>query len=160
MAIKDFELYHGAVLARLLRKDISTSLKLVETNKDSSSTYIINDNIALYIIYRSPIKTDKHLRWSFSFNENQLSEINKYSNFKLIFALACINKEFKGYYSEICMLEESEIRELIDLDYIVEQRINVYMEKGKSFRVDGTLSKKSKVHTISRNRINNFEIPK
>ncbi len=159
MAIKDFELYHGAVLTRILRKDIKTSLKLVETNKDSSSTYIINDEIALYITYRSPIKTDKHLRWSFSFSENQLKEINKYSNYKLMFALACINKEYEGYNSEICILSEEEILKLIDLNAINDQRINVYLEKGKSFRVDGTLNPRTKKLTVSKNRINNLELP-
>lgn len=159
MSIRNFEYYHGAVLTRILRKDVQTSLKLVETNKDSYSTYIINDEIALYITYRSPQKTQKHLRWNFSFTGNQLEEINKYSDMELVFALVCNNRKHKGFEPEICFLYKDEILELIDLKAITTQSINVYLEKGKSFRVDGTLSPISKELTVSKNRIDNFEIP-
>ncbi|MCK4260833.1 MAG: hypothetical protein KAX49_17785 [Halanaerobiales bacterium] len=159
MAIREFEFYHGAVLAKILRKDVPYSLKLVETNKESWSTYIINDDIVLYMRYRSPHKTNKHLRWDFSFNSTQIEEIRKYFDYDLRFALVCINKKYKGYNSEVCILNKEQIMNLIDLDATTDQRINVYLEKRKSFRVDGTMSEKYKELIINKSCIDNLKIP-
>ena len=41
MAVRDFELYHGAVLTKILKKNVATSLKLVETMEDACVNDII-----------------------------------------------------------------------------------------------------------------------
>ncbi|EPS49557.1 hypothetical protein CFSAN002368_17135 [Clostridium botulinum A1 str. CFSAN002368] len=52
MAIKEFEFYHGAVLTRILRKDIPLTLTLIETNTlESWSAYKISDNAKDAILY-------------------------------------------------------------------------------------------------------------
>ena len=51
MPIKDYEYYHGAVLTKILRKDIPTSLKLVETNVKGIVVYIQNKRCS-YVIYQ------------------------------------------------------------------------------------------------------------
>lgn len=161
MSIKEFEYYHGAVLTKILRKDIPTSLKLVETNKDSWCIYIINDAVALYMRYRSPRKTNNHLCWSFSFDQNQLAEISNYldKNLDLKFTLICINGDYEEYKPEICLIYKEQFLSLVDINSITDQRINVYLENGKSFRVDGTKSQKSKELIISRSEIDKIEIP-
>lgn len=161
MAIKEFEYYHGAVLTKILRKDIPTSLKLVETNKDSWCTYIINDAVALYLRYRSPRKTNNHLCWSFSFDQKQLKEIRKYlgKNFDLKFSLICTKGVYEEYNSEICLIDREQFLSIADINSITDQRINVYLKNGESFRVDGTKSRKSKELIISRSEIDKIEIP-
>lgn len=161
MAIKDFEYYHGAVLTKILRKDVPTSIKLVETNKDSWCIYTINDAVALYLRYRSPRKTNNHLCWSFSFDQKQLKEIRDYlkKNLDLKFALICINGDYKEYKPEICLIYKEQFLLIVDVNSITNQRINVYLENGKSFRVDGTKSKKQKEVIISRSEIDKIEIP-
>ena len=89
-----------------------------------------------------------------------MAEITKYNDYDLIFALVCVNHKYKGFKSEICLLYEDEIKQLVDINSVTEQRINVYLEKGKSFRVDGSISKFYQHLTISKNRIDSFEIPK
>lgn len=160
MAIKEFELYHGAVLAKILRKDIPTSLKLVETNRDSS-TYVINDNIALYMTYRSLHKSsnEKISKWFFDFSLQKCREIKEFLHYDLYFTLICINSKYEPNYSEVCLINKESIKKLIDLDAITVQKISVFLENGKSFRVHGTMSKKSKELTVSRNQIDNIEIP-
>lgn len=162
MSIKHYQFYHGAVLAKILRLDIPTSLKLVETSEESWNTYIINDNIALYMKYSKARKTNKHERFKFVFDSKHLDEIRHYiSNEKINIKLAliCISSEESMKKSEICLIEQEQLIKIIDLNSITDQTINVYVETNKSFRVDGTKSKKNKELTISRNAIDKINIP-
>lgn len=161
MSIKDFHFYHGAVLTKILRLDIPTSLKLVETSEKSWCIYTINDSVALYMKHSTGIETKKHIRYVFNFEKNHLQEIKEYINagINIKLALICINNRSNGDKSEICLIEEEQLNSLIDLDSITKQTINAYLEKGKSFRVDGTRSQNSKEVVISRSAIDNIQIP-
>ncbi|WP_172607475.1 hypothetical protein [Clostridium fallax] len=143
-----------------MRKDIPTSLKLVETNKDSWCVYIINDDVALYIRYRSPRKANNHLSWNFSFDKKQLTEIREYldKSLDLKITLICINGEYKEYKSEICLLNKEQFLSIIDIHSITNQRINVYLENRKSFRVCGTKSKNSEKIIVNRCEIDKIKI--
>lgn len=161
MSIKNFQFYHGAVLTKILRLDVPTSLKLVETSETSWCTYTINDSIALYMMYRNGVKTQKHIRYTFNFDKKHMMEIKEYiENGKSIkLALICINEKLDKMNSEICMIDQEQLESLINIDSITNQSINVYLENGKSFRVDGTKTKSKREFTISRNAIDNIEIP-
>ncbi|WP_252246920.1 hypothetical protein [Clostridium sp. ZBS4] len=161
MSIKDFHFYHGAVLTKILRLDIPTSLKLVETSEISWCTYTINDSVALYMKHSKGRETKKHIRYVFNFDKKHLKEIKDYidNGISIKLALICINNESKEANSEICLIDQEQLDLLIDLDSITSQTINVYLQKGKSFRVDGTRTKSTKEITVSRNAIDNIEIP-
>lgn len=160
MPVKDFEFNHGAVLTKILRKDIPASLKLVETNiKESWSAYKINDSVILNIKYSSPIKTQKHIRWTFLFNKKHLEDIKKYENDDLRLALVCLGNDEMECKPEICLLYKDQITRLIDFNSITEQRINVYAEKNRELKVDGTLSMQSKHISVKRSEIENMQIP-
>ena len=160
MPIKDYEYYHGAVLTKILRKDIPTSLKLVETNvKESWCTYKINDAVTLYIKYSSQIKAQKNIRWTFLFTQRHLSELKRYVNDDLRFALVCLGDEAKDCKPEICLLYKEQVMGLIDFNSITEQRINVYAEKNCELKVDGTMSPKSKQISVKRSEIDSMIIP-
>lgn len=160
MGIKDFHFYHGAVLTKILRLDMPTSLKLVETSENSWCTYTINDSVALYMKYSKGRECKKHIRYVFSFEPKHLGEIKGYidKGIQIKLALICINKNEKSS-SEICLIDEDKVLNLIDLDSITNQIINVYLEKGKSFRVDGTRTESKKEFIINRNAIDNIDIP-
>lgn len=52
MAIKEFELFHGAVLAKLLRSNEPITLCLIErSERDPWASYRINDACSIYIKY-------------------------------------------------------------------------------------------------------------
>lgn len=159
MAVKEFEFFHGAVLAKILRKDIPTSLKLVETSRDSS-TYVINDDIALYMTYRSAHQSSNETSysWYFDFNQSKCKEIKKFMEYNIYFALICHNVKYEPHFTEICLINKEDLIRLIDLDAIKTQRISVYLESGKSFRAHGTMSKKSRELIVNKNSIDNLEI--
>lgn len=163
MAIKNFEFYHGAVLAKILRKDMATSLKLVETNtKEHWSTYIINDEIALYISYRTgkPNKNKTRLTWYFNLNKNHLKELEDFIHKDLKFALICLSDNDEICKSEICLLEKEDILELIDINSEFVQTITISLEKNqRKFRVHGTLSEIKGEKKINKCLIDNVEIP-
>lgn len=51
-AVRQFELFHGAVLTALLRRDHPIALSMVETMpSDSWSTYRINDAVNLVVTH-------------------------------------------------------------------------------------------------------------
>lgn len=161
MSIKEFHFYHGAVLTKILRLDIPTSLKLVETSEKSWCTYTINDSVALYMKHSTGIETKKHIRYVFNFDRKHLEEIKNYINegISIKLALICINNKSNNDKSEICLVEEEQLNSLIDLDSITKQTISAYLEKGKRFRFDGTKIQSSKEVIISRSAIDNIQIP-
>lgn len=160
MPIKDYEFNHGAVLTKILRKDIPTSLKLVEVNlKESWCKYRINDAVSIYIKTASPVKAQKHFRWTFLFTRKHLEDLKKYESEDLRFALVCLDDKEKGCNAEICLLYKEQIMELINLNAITEQRINVYAEKNCELKVDGTMSVKSKQISVKRTELESMQIP-
>lgn len=68
--IKEFELYHGAVLSKLAHgRDRDVTIQPYPT--PSRSSYVINGNIGLYIKHSSNRMTP----WSFSFADSHQEEI-------------------------------------------------------------------------------------
>jgi len=70
--IKEFEFYHGAVLAKIAQTDKKISIN--SYSKNNSYTYVINDKIGLYIKHCSNRMTP----WSFSFaraHQDQIKEM-------------------------------------------------------------------------------------
>lgn len=66
MALREFEFYHGAVITKILRKDMPVTLTLIETDTDKSwSAYKIADNAVDKVIYMkycaSPRETSKRI---------------------------------------------------------------------------------------------------
>lgn len=158
MAIKDFELYHGAVLTKILRKDMPLTLTLIETNTSESwSAYKITDNNKDAILYMKycavPYNTKKHTRWQYIFNREHLKELKRYEQNDIYLALIGVQKSIKNKPMEICLLRKEEILKAINLDSELQQSITVICEKNKSLRVRGTNVKDHKPDIIERLRI-------
>lgn len=157
MGIKKFELYHGAVLTRILRKDRPLTLTLIETNTaESWSTYKIADNnkdAILYMKYSSaPSVTSKHTRWQYSFKKEHLKELKKYEEKNIYIALIGVQRNIDDKPMEICLLNKEEMLEAIDLDSKTTQSFTVFCEAKKKLRVRGTRTNHNEIK-IDRSRI-------
>ena len=70
VGIQIFELFHGAVLAKIMRSygDRPVVLRLVEVNpKEYWSVYTLNDEVHLVVKYRTRANKLSKGRWSWNF---------------------------------------------------------------------------------------------
>jgi hypothetical protein len=163
MAIKEFELMHGGVITRLLRKDIPLQITLVEkSSNDSKAVYKIlsqnNNELTLYIKYRSrpePRKKEGNT-WIFNFTQKNLNELNSYKDGNFMIALVCGNDD-KLNDSEVCLLDKQQVVSCINTDSNSNQTITVKLTGSKSFRAYGTMTTGDPL-IIPRNRINTISI--
>lgn len=118
MAIREFELFHGVVLTKLVRSDKPVSLRLIEARPNESwSTYTLNDEVDLFVSHsRSPrVLADGGASWSFVFSANQLRQLNSEHRGRPVFAaLVCGRGDSDRVKSMICLLEPKEIKAVID----------------------------------------------
>ncbi len=161
MSIKDFEMYHGIVLTKMVRSDHPVSLRMIETNKDEAwAAYRINDAATLYIKYRTKGRKTKRTRglsWVFVFSEDEIREIAKLNKSKPVyFALVCVNKSPIA----VCFLEPTDIAKCIDLKAQSAQNITVLYQRRKSLRVHGQLNTTNDdVLVVSQNGLDVWKVP-
>ena len=161
MSIKDFELYHGIVLTKIVRNDNPVSLRMIETNKDEAwSAYRINDTTFLYIKYRTrPRKTKrpKGLSWVFIFGEDELQQIKNLKKHNPVYlALVCIDKA----PNSICLLEPTEIEQCIDLNVKGSQNITVLYQRNKNLRAYGPLNSNDEDKlVVPQSRLDKWTVP-
>jgi hypothetical protein len=77
MSVREFELFHGIALTKIMRSDRPVTLRMIETNPDEAwAAYRINDEIVLYIKYRTVSRELRRngggLAWSFMFGTSEL----------------------------------------------------------------------------------------
>jgi hypothetical protein len=102
MKLQDYELYHGAVLTRLVRSGQFTTVRMIETNrKECWSAYVVDEDCAVYCKHRSHSDPERwgsdHIpitsaKWMFTFlpeHEEKLSELA--SRYSAYVALVCAN---------------------------------------------------------------------
>jgi hypothetical protein len=151
MKIREFELFHGACLTRLIRRDKPTTLKLIELDSSQSwSSYKVNDT-DIFIKSSSNPRTLKSggFAWTFTFSENQINVIANGCHLILV----CGSKQIKDHM-EICFLEDSIVKKILKK---TTKSITVTLEEGQSFRVKTSAITEKLV--ISRNAIDKFQTP-
>lgn len=166
MPIRDFELYHGALLTKLVRSDRPITIRMIETETSECwSVYTIDDIVAIYTKssgHGEFYEKDKSAKWHFSFQPRHLSDLQRLSEKNDVYlALVCANHglpssvpiTFDSYKKEwerwlaleqqlrrkhtgICFLEADEWRELLDLDDNRTQSIIVKLTGGEGFLVN------------------------
>ena len=160
MAIKEFELFHGGVIARLLRAEKPVTLRLVETRpKENWSTYTLNDSIDLVISHsktpRQVVQEGGGISWTFGFGKNQLNQIASLKR-SVYIALVCGERKIGNDNMHICLLNPEMVQDLIDTKQ-EQQSITVRKPKHKGkFRV---FKEKAKRHLVAQNAIDKFEVP-
>lgn len=136
MAIREFELCHGAALTKLVRSQKPVSLRLIETRATENwSTYTVDDKADLFI---SHCKSPRHLSrngggtsWHFVFNRNQLRQINSKTRKRKVFVALICKGSANGREGQICLLQPSEIEQLMDFDSTY-QSLTVRQPSGRS----------------------------
>ena len=147
MSIQDFELYHGAVLTKVMRTDPQPTLRLVEKDQtDAWGSYRVNMDVVLHIKYATAGKRAKRspgiLKWLFTFPHRGGYKPGE----------APGNVPGLG---EIALIEPDKLKALLDLPATAVQAISVAYEPGKQLRV----------HTprhscnVPRSRIDTWRVP-
>lgn len=161
MSIKEFELFHGAVLTKLMRNEKPITLRLIETRPDDSRVYTLNDTIELYIKHstspRSLLRGEGGYSWTFTFNQEHIKHIRELKKrHSTYIVLVCGHKDLKTR-AEACLINLDEHTELIDLEENEQQSITVRYKPGeKKFRL--FLDRRPEI-LISLNSLDKWEIP-
>lgn len=163
MSIKEFHLFHGAVLAKLIRSGKPISLSLIETKpEDSWAAYTINDEVDIFMKHStSPHelkRNDGGYSWVFVFNSDQLAQLKEIQKKRPVYiALICGHKSVKAGRMEICYLNPEEVCEVLDFESTEQQSITVRYNTGaKKFRV---IQGREEKLMISLNELDAWDIP-
>ena len=102
--IKQVEFYHGAALARLVRRRTSQSVT-IRAYEAGRSGYILDESVGLYVKYSANRLTP----WSFSFSSEHQEEISNLNSESVTFFVTLVCGE-----DGIACLSQLEYRALLD----------------------------------------------
>jgi hypothetical protein len=96
MPLRDFELYHGALLTKLVRSDRPITIRMIETETNECwSAYTIDDTVTIYTKASGHGKfdeKDRYVKWTFTFQPKHLSDLRRLSEQNGVYlALVCAN---------------------------------------------------------------------
>lgn len=161
MAIQEFELYHGAVMTKLLRSDKPTSLRLIETKpKETWATYTLNDTVDLFISYSKQARTvtrgENGTSWSFVFSANQLKQMQP-SPRPVWLALVCsYNGASEKEKKQICLLDPEQVESLIDYNA---KQDNVTIKKPDGQGQLRVIKDYEEQFYVPQSRLDNWNVP-
>jgi len=164
MSIQQFELYHGAVLARIVRNDRPVTLRLIESKaKQAWAAYIIDDEAVFYMKHNSggdERKRDHVWTWSFSFNASQLSELHQLQQKRPVYlVLICGQREVgRDWPMEVCLLSPDKVNQCIDVGADSPQSIRVEAPPNRELHVYGPKLQGGNPLLVPRNALDNFGI--
>lgn len=162
MSVKEFELFHGAVLTKLVRNEKPITLRLIETRFDDSRVYTLNDVVELYVKHsvspRQLRKDDGGYSWTFTFNQEQLNKIREHEKKRPTYlALVCGHKEIKKSRIEICLISPDVRKKIIEPEGVDQHSITVrYKVRTKKFRI---MQNRQEMLSIPLNALETWEIP-
>lgn len=163
--VREFELFHGIVLTKLLRSERPTTLRMIETNPQQAwAAYIINEEVTLYVKYRTGPHTLSRKQggqsWAFVFSPSEMEKIRALENEKQVYlALVCARKLIASgdCGMRTCLLDPDRLHRTIDTASRSQQTITVKSIPGRSLRVSGSASSEPVV--ISRNALDRWTVP-
>lgn len=162
MAVRTFEVFHGMVLTKLLRSERPITLRMIETNTaENWSSYVLNDAIRLFISYstspRAVSRPSPSRNWQFTFSPNQLRQLKAKEGDKPVYAaLVCGSKSYSGEDMEVCLLDQEQLRSVLDFSESSESLL-IRCPAGKGqLRV---IKDRTERFLVPRNRIDKWEIP-
>ena len=160
MPVREFELFHGSVLTKLVRSDRPLTLRMIETRPgDAWSTYRVNDEVSVLLKYslnRRSLKREKAKawQWQFVFSPDQMKQLQ---NAVTWYALVCGSKFLEDSDMEVCLLDPTQIAELLDLSSTSQQSLTVKRIEGKSLRASSPRLGEEMV--VARNRVDTWNVP-
>ena len=162
MSVKEFELFHGAVLTKLVRNEKPITLRLIETRFDDSRVYTLNDVIELYVKHsispRPLTRGEGGYSWTFTFNPEHVKQIRELKKKRPTYlVLVCGHRDVKDARIETCLINLDERADLLDLEGDGQQSVTVRYKAGaKKLRIFRDRQEK---FLISLNALDNWEIP-
>src|SRR3989344_1165611 len=136
--IREFEFYHGAVIAKLLH-EAGSPVNIKPFPTPSNASYILNENIGLYIKHSAKRMSP----WRFSFAKEHQDEIldmrNKLEEVYLL--LACGD-------DGIVILSFDEVKKLLNETHVPVEWISISRSKRTEYTVKGTDG--ALVHKVSK----------
>jgi len=163
--VKEFELFHGIVLTKLVRSDRPTALRLIETDPSRAwAAYTVNDEVTLYVKYRagsrSLSRSEGGRSWTFVFSPTELAKIGAMApDTRVHLALVCGQKKIESgdCGMHVCFLTPDDRRKLMNTKSTTQQTISVKCLPGKSLRVTGSASSKELI--IKRSALDRWTVP-
>ncbi len=162
MSIKEFEIFHGSVLAKMTRNKRPLTLRLIETREESWAVYTLNDSIELFVKYSTsprPLARDKGgYSWTFTFTPEHIAQLRELKKKRPIgLALVCGRKSMKEGRWETCLIKPEELSDVINLDTNIQKSITVRYNAGaKKLRI--FLDRQEKL-LVNLNALDSWEIP-
>ncbi len=120
MPVRESELFHGAVLTKLLRSEKPVALRLIETRPGENwSTYTLNDTVDLFVSYsKSPRSISRKgfcgTSWTFVFSQNQVRQMNPKKGRPVWVALVCGKSDRSKGDMHVCLLDPEQVAETVD----------------------------------------------
>ena len=160
--IKPFELFHGAVLTKLVRSDRPITMRLIQTS--------VNEDWRIYSISTSredarfymrvgknprPLTRTKGISWYFPIQRDESIRIKELLEKGPVYIfLICGDEELK-HTMVICAIAPDKIKDILDLDSNGNsQNVTVKYIKGRSYRVCG--ARKNKEVVINQNELDSI----
>jgi hypothetical protein len=142
MSVKEFHLFHGIVLTKLVRSDRPVTLRMIETRPGEAwSSYTLNADAADLFIkhstsWRATERKGGGKSWSFVFGTNQVRQMAASARRRPTFAvLVCGDRSTGAKGMQVCLLEPQHLSELIDFASSRQQAITVSYHPGRKLRV-------------------------
>ncbi len=125
MKIQDKDLYHGASLTQIVEHNSFKALNKVD---DKYGHYLVNTDIRLLVKY-----SKKKQRWQFTFQPDDLKTLtDDLQGTDRVFACLVCGR------ATVCLLDDSQLKEVMDLGARSAQTVSVRIPKNASMRVKGT----------------------
>lgn len=159
MALREFELFHGAILTKLVRSERPITLLMIETEPSKEwAVYLINNEVSLLLKHsKKPQALGRPpggRRWTFVFSGDQL---HRARGGEAWVALACGSERVNDAPMETCLLGPPQLADLLSDGGSNANSITVECEPGKSLRVRAPRSGVMKV--VARNRLDKWLVP-
>ena len=163
--VREFELFHGIVLTKLVRNDRPTVLRLIETNpREAWAAYTVNNEVTLYVKYRTGShnlsRGEGGESWTFVFSPTELAKIRSMApETEVYLALVCGKKQIGSgdCGMHVCLLKPDQRRNLIDMKASTQQTVSVKCIPGKSLRATGSTSREELI--VQRNALDKWVVP-
>jgi len=147
MSISKTDLFHGAVLAKLLRES-PTALRLFEHRASERAVYSVDGlpgNQQAFFFVKSSASPRSSKRnggcsWSFTFLPEHMKELRDLRDRGLVqIALVCGSNELKGDGPplEVCLVSMTELEKVVNLRSVSSESVRVESAQRKKLRLYG-----------------------
>lgn len=162
MSVKQFEIFHGMALTKLLRSEKPVLLQMIETKP-------VSEDWRIYTIFRNSGETDLFVKhritheapkkdgysWQFVFAPNEISRINGKDK-PVCVVLVCGRQNVKeNKIMEICLLEPDQVKQIFPSDNTRAFSLTVRSEPNRQLQVKAN---RKVIDTIRRTAIEDWGI--